>query len=189
MLWLTKCQKTVEVCSHLLSRQKHLVFKEVDDLRSDQGYPRYSSTQYVRWHVRKQWEELSTCSYWWLCVHTFTRFGRWSIPFMSVCLPSQNWHPYTRQLCEAQIWILTCFLNLCLLERLTNLPVIEIDKSVIELQHLSVVNKTLVTSRSQCTPVGALLSLGGESSATVDQLDLDQLLVHHGGHHPLWHLC
>ena len=62
---------------------------------------------------------------------------------------------------------------------------IEIDKSVIELQHLSVVNKTLVTSRSQCTPVGALLSLGGESSATVDQLDLDQLLVHHGGHHPL----
>ena len=38
MLWLTKCQNTLEVCSHL-SRQKRLDFKEVDDLRSDQGYP------------------------------------------------------------------------------------------------------------------------------------------------------
>ena len=104
MLWLTKCQKTVEVCSHLF-RQKRLDFKEVDDLRSDQGCPRYSSTQYVRWHVRKQWEELSTCSYWWLCVHTFTRFGRWSVPFMSTCvstftkLTSPN---HSSQLCGGQ---------------------------------------------------------------------------------------
>ena len=144
MLWLTKCQKTVEVCSHLF-RQKRLDFKEVDDLRSDQGCPRYSSTQYVRWHVRKQWEELSTCSYWWLCVHTFTRFGRWSIPFKSVCLLSQNWHPPTIQVSCAtdKVKVLTCFLNSCLQRHFTNFPLIENDKSVIELKHLSIVNKTL----------------------------------------------
>ena len=62
-------------------------------------------------------------------------------------------------------------------------PVIEIDKSVI--CQLSIKLHPLVTSSRRCTPVGPLLSLGGESSATVDQLDLDQLLVHHGGHHPL----
>ena len=123
MLWLTKCQKKSEVCS-LLFRQKRLDFKEVDDLRSDQGYPRYSSTQYVRWHVRKQWEELSTCSYWWLCVHTFTRFGRWSIPFMSVCLLSQNWHPPTIQgsCVRDRVDLLTCFLNSCLQRHFTNFP-------------------------------------------------------------------
>ena len=143
-VWLTKCQKKSEVYSHLL-RQKRLDFKEVDDLRSDQGYPRYSSTQYVRWHVRKQWEELSTCSYWWLCVHTFTRFVRWSIPFMSVCLLSQNWHLQTIQAScvRDKVELLTCFLNSCLQERFTNFPVIEINKCAIELKHLSVVNKTL----------------------------------------------
>ena len=193
MLWLTKCQKTVEVCSHLF-RQKRLDFKEVDDLRSDQGCPRYSSTQYVRWHVRKQWEELSTCSYWWLCVHTFTRFGRWSIPFMSVCLLSQNWHPPTTQKSVVRPTKSKCWpaflIHVCrstsqsfLWLKLTNLS---LNWSICQ---LSIKLYPLVTSRSQCTPVGALLSLGGESSATVDQLDLDQLLVHHGGHHPLWHLC
>ena len=135
--------------------------------------------------MRKQWEELSTCSYWWLCVHTFTRFGRWSIPFMSVCLLSQNWHPPTIQAsCVGdKVELLTCFLNSCLQRHFTSLP---LNWSTCQ---LSIKLYPLVTSSSQCTPVGALLSLGGESSATVDQLDLDQLLVHHGGHHPLWHLC
>ena len=107
MLWLTKCQKKSEVCSHLLSRQKHLVFKEVDDLRSDQGYPRYSSTQYVRWHVRKQWEELPTCAYWWLCVHTFTRLFHLClcVYFHKTDIP-QLFKPVVRD----KIEMLTCFL-------------------------------------------------------------------------------
>ena len=188
MLWLTKCQKTVEVCSHLLSRQKHLVFKKVDDLRSDQGYPRYSSTQYVRWHVRKQWEELSTCSYWWLCVHTFTRLFHLClcVYFHNLTSPNHSsplwgtklkcWPAFLIHVCrsasQTSLWL-----------KLTNLS---LNWSICQ---LSIKLYPLVTSSRRCTPVGALLSLGGESSATVDQLDLDQLLVHHGGHHPLWHLC
>ena len=118
MLWLTKCQKKSEVCSHLLSRQKHLVFKEVDDLRSDQGYPRYSSTQYVRWHVRKQWEELPTCAYWWLCVHTFTRLFHLClcVYFHKTDIP-QLFKPVVRD----KIEMLTCFLNSCLQERFTKI--------------------------------------------------------------------
>ena len=137
MLWLTKCQKTVEVCSHLF-RQKRLDFKEVDDLRSDQGYPRYSSTQYVRWHVRKQWEELSTCSYWWLCVHTFTRLFHLClcVYFHKIDIP-QPFKPVvwgTESTCWPAFLIHVC--------RGTS-QIFLIEKSVIELKRLSVVNKTL----------------------------------------------